>query len=123
MNKNMLKKLVEPLMAGSAVLYLIALCIGITHGIIPYVLLLLVTCALTVVIIEAVVNKRSFVTMMYRLVAFFICWSGIFANQKEPVFEAICAMVAMTGCVILVGCFVYYMNTQNVRDADQRLNY
>jgi hypothetical protein len=120
--KEILRKWADPLMALSAMLYLIALCIGITGGIIPYVLLLTATFAMTIIIVEAVVNRRTFVTFVYRLVAFFICWAGVFANQKEPVLESACALIAMFGVFILIVCFVYYMNTKNIRDAEKFFN-
>lgn len=122
MNKNTLRKWADPLIVGSVVLYLVALCYGLTDGVFPYVCLLLATCALTVTLLEAVINKHSVTTLLYRLVAFFICWAGIFANQKQPVLESICAMIAMVGVIVLVLMFVYYINTKNTRDAENFLN-
>jgi len=120
--KEILRKAADPLMAVSALLYVIALCIGITNGIIPYVLLLLSTWAITILLIEAVINKRSLSTWLYRFIAFFVCWAGIFANQKEPMLEGVCAILAFICIAVLILMFVYYMNTQNTKDVEERLN-
>ena len=122
MKKNV-RTLMKHLMLISVVLYLIAVLIGITNGWVPLVLLLVAGSAVTVACIEAVIHKHSMVTLIFRFVAFFLCGAGIFANQKAPVGEAACAMIAFVGVIILALMFVYYLDTQNTKDIEERLNF
>ena len=103
-------------------LYIIALCFGISSSLVAYICLLLASCAVTLLLMESVFNKNSVSTLLFQLTAFFICWAGIFANQKEPALEKICAVIALAGVVTLILMFVYYMNTQNTKDVEERLN-
>lgn len=123
MKKKFLDKWSNPLVAVSVVLYLIALCIGITAGgTFPYVLLLVATVALTITLVDAIKNNRSLYTLFFRLMLFFICWAAIFENRDENLLESILGVMACLCGIVLVARFVYYMNKYGVRDAEQHLD-
>lgn len=110
------------MLAASVVLYLIALCVGIADGWFPLLLLSVASVLVLMTLIEAVRSKQSIYTLLFRLVAFFLCWSGIFENLHEKYLDVACTMLGFVCVIILLGRFVFYLNKYGVRDAEDHLD-
>ena len=110
------------MLVTSVVLYLIALCIGITAGPISLAVLIVASVLILVTLIEVVRRKRSIYTLLFRLGVFFLCWSGIFENLNEKYLDVFCALLSFVCMIILLGRFVFYLNKYGVRDAENHLD-
>lgn len=121
--KQKITKWFYPLLAAVILLFIIALIIGLRNGVLPEVLLIVATCIMVALLLEATWTKHSsFFKYAYRFGLFWGLWTALFYSQGETVLMQICGLLTLIALMCVFGNFVYYMNKYSVPDAEKHLD-